>query len=105
MRLASNRRCKLSWIVAVGLCGCAGAAVNLGSYQNATLAPADVMPTREQLSTTRVKVVVLPADDTSVGSVNREARAGEVMRRALEQDVSEGGTEIVDRTLNEKLSN
>ena len=56
MRLASDRRFKLSWIVAVGLCGCAGAGVNLGSYQSAALAQADVMPTREQLSTTRVKV-------------------------------------------------
>jgi hypothetical protein len=104
MRLVGGRRCKLSWIVAVGLCGCAGAGVNLASYQSAPLGQADVMPTREQLSTTRVKVVVLAADDTTVGAVNREARAGEVLRRALEHEVSEGGTEIVDRTLNEKLS-
>jgi hypothetical protein len=104
MRLASDRRCDLWWIVSVALCGCAGAAVNLVSYQSAVLAQADVIPTREQLSTTRVKVVVLPADATSVGAVNGEAHAGEVMRRALEHDVSEGQTEIVDRTLSEKLS-
>ena len=105
MRLASDTLWKLSWIVAAGLCGCAGAAVNLGSYHAAPLGQADVMPSREQLSTTRVKVVVLPVDDTSVDAANRASRPGEVMRRALEHDVSEGGTEIVDRTLNEKLSN
>jgi hypothetical protein len=78
--------------------------VKLVSYRPAPLAEADVMPTKGQLERTRVKVVLLPPDDSAVRDNARATGAADVMLRAIEAKVSEGGSEIIDRTLSDKLT-
>lgn len=77
--------------------GCASAVVDLSGYREVPMASADVMPSPEQVQARRTKVVVLEVDDRAVRS--RMGDAGALKQRKLEDVLTEGGVEIIDRQL------
>lgn len=87
-------------IAGAGLSGCSTTIKDLGAYRSAPMMEADVMPNKDQLEARRIKVVVFEAEDSSG---RRIAQAGSVMTQSLASKVSDGGSEIIDRNLANKL--
>jgi hypothetical protein len=78
--------------------------INLGdmaAYRELPMADAQIMPTPEQVQARRTKVVVLDIDDQAVR--HRLPDGGLLALRKLEEILSEGGSEVVDRSLAARL--
>jgi hypothetical protein len=103
MRLTTNMRRSFPLIVALGFLGCSPAVmVKPQDYREAPLPAGDVKPADVD-SGARAKIVLLPSDDTALNDKKGAIGAAGAMVHAIETSLSEGGAEIIDRTLNEKL--
>ncbi|MCE2681040.1 MAG: hypothetical protein LW629_11515 [Burkholderiales bacterium] len=98
-----QKRTRLSGVLLAGflLHACSTTVTDVGAYREVPMADAEVMPTPEQVRAGRTKVVVLDVDDQSVRG--RFPDAGLLKARKLEEVLSEGGTEVVDRSLASRL--
>lgn len=83
------------------LAGCSTTIKDIGAYRAAPMSEADILPSQEQIETRRTKIVIFEADDTAV--TNRNINAGRVMTRTMEEKLSEGGVEVIDRNLAPKM--
>lgn len=93
-----KNRCLILLLAAASLMsGCATTIKNLGEYKSSPMMEADILPTPEQMESTRTKVVVFDADDGAVRQ--RDTTSGAVMTRSVESVLSHGGVEIIDRSL------
>lgn len=95
-----QRRCWNRWaslFAMILLSGCATAIKDLPSYRPAPLLETDIMPSPGMLESRRAQVVVFEVDDSAVR--RRTALVGNVMTRAIEARLSEGGVEIIDRNM------
>jgi hypothetical protein len=72
-------------------------------YRSAPLLDAEHMPTEDELTSRRSKVVVLEGEDGSAPS-SREAGLGRLLSKAIAAKVSERGVEIIDPKLAPRLS-
>ena len=82
------------------LSGCT--TVDLSKFHDADLKEAEIMPNKAQLNQQRIKVVVFEADEGQ-NQYARNAHLGETFAKALEKEITEAGTEIVDRNMAGKL--
>lgn len=91
------------WIPAltVTLSACATAPIDFSSFREVPMAEADVMPSPSQVQSTRTRVILLEMDDQAVRS--RMSDAGALKLRKLQEVLAEGGVEIVDRGLANRL--
>jgi hypothetical protein len=87
-------------IAAAFLSGCT--TVDLSKFHDADLKEAEIMPSKAQLNQQRIKVVVFEADEGH-NQYAMNAHLGETFAKALEKEITEAGTEIVDRNLAGKL--
>jgi len=80
--------------------------VSLGDYpREATLPPADILPTEAQISDhARLKVIVFNSEDGGLRAA-RDSQATHTLTSALESTLGSNGVEIVDRSLAGRLDN
>jgi len=98
-----SKRITLAILVStfVLLAGCSTTIKDIGTYRPAPMIEADIMPSQEQIETKRTKVVIFETDDSAVA--RRDMNAGQVMTRTMEEKLSEGGVEVIDRNLAPKM--
>lgn len=85
--------------------GCASHKIeDLNSFSRATMLEADTMPSKEELTNKKVKIVVFNADDSNI-ALAKSASTGYSIATSLEKHLSLSGTEIVDRKIAKKLQN
>lgn len=89
-------------IAAVLLPGCASKKDKLAFY-DVELKEGEILPGKEQLKQERAKIVVLETENRAARS--NQARAIDVFAIAIEKELNETATEVVDRKLSSMLSN
>jgi len=88
---------------AIFLSGCMSTNIRPPStYTKVSLPPADIMPSKDEVSGTRTKVVIFNAEDGNV-ELAKSAKIGHSVASSLETYIAETGSEIVDRTIAQKL--
>lgn len=83
--------------------GCMATKVDLAKFRDADLQEAEIMPSRDQLNSQRTKIVVFEPAEDNLPSI-RGAAVAASFAKAVEQELSAAGAEIVDRNLALKLS-
>ena len=85
------------------LTGCAGNQIkDVNSYSKATLQPTDVMPSKDEMSGDKTKVVIFNPIDSDI-ELAANAKAGHSIATGLEKYIAVTGAEIVDRNIAKKL--
>lgn len=74
---------------------------DLQAFSPVEMSDADVMPSKKQLAQERIRVIVLKVEDSI--PIARQFNLGQTMTAGLESVVGDGGAEVVDRSLAEKL--
>ena len=88
---------------AVLITGCAGNQVkDVNSYTRMTLQPADIMPSKNEMSGDKTKVVIFNPVDSDI-KLASNAKAGHSIATSLEKHIAVTGAEIVDRNIAQKL--
>lgn len=84
------------------LSGCA-TKTDKSAYKDVDLRESEILPTKAQLKQRRAQIVVLETENRL--SRSGEQSAGELFTVAIETELNDSATEIVDRSLSEKLNN
>jgi len=85
------------------LTGCVGNQIkNVNSYTKMTLPPADIMPSENAMSGNKTKVVIFNPTENDV-ELAEAAKIGHSIATSLEKHIAVTGSELVDRSLAEKL--
>lgn len=84
------------------LVGCSSISENFSAYQPVSMQMADVIPSKNELSGAKVKVVLFTPDDGSIDLAKR-SNVGHSIISALNTYLSEGGVETVDRRVAHQL--
>jgi hypothetical protein len=85
------------------LAGCAGNQIqDLNSYSRTTLQPADIMPSNDEMSGDKTKVVIFNPIDSDI-RLAKNAKLGHSIATSLEKHIAVTGSEIVDRNIAKKL--
>ncbi|WP_138708174.1 hypothetical protein [Desulfocurvibacter africanus] len=82
--------------------GCAPTISNLGEYHAIQMSQADFMPAPEQLKSAKTKIVVFPLSESNI-AIAQKSNLGTVTAGAVENQLSGGAVELVDRQSAEKL--
>lgn len=72
-------------------------------FRDVALKEGDVLPGKDQLKQERAKIVVLETEDRLASENGRQL--GEAFAIAIEKELNETASEVVDRTLSHRLSN
>jgi hypothetical protein len=77
--------------------------IDKSAYKDADLREGEILPSKAQLKQERAKIVVLETENRLAHS--GEQSAGELFAVAIEAELNDSATEIVDRSLSKKLNN
>lgn len=72
-------------------------------FRDVALKEGEILPGKDQLKQERAKIVVLETDDRFASA--NGSQSGEVFAIAVEKELNETASEVVDRTLSHRLSN
>jgi hypothetical protein len=88
-------------ITALLLSGCA-TTVDLSKFHDADLKEATILPSKDQLTQQRAKIVVLDADESYATEIDN-THLGDVFSSTIEKEISTANAEVVDRNIANKL--